>query len=108
MALIQKGMSINCRTQDELQVFAKIAVAEGHYWISGNAFDVRGYNAPISFQIGYFKDGQYPQDISYTEEMDFTGEDELENTLTIVEASDLFRNHLISRRVKHGQSMGTE
>ena len=103
MALIQKGTSINCRTQEEVEVFGEIARAEGHKWLSGLALDLEDYEAPISFQIGYFKDRQFPCDVSFTEDMNFTGEDELENTLTIVEASQLFRNHLISRRAKSCQ-----
>lgn len=104
MALIQKGMSINCRTQEELEVFTEVANAEGHKWLNGSTFDGSVSRiVPVSFQIGYFQENQYPNDISYADDMDFTGEDELENTLTIVEASQLFRNHLISRRKKSCQ-----
>ena len=102
MALIKKGMSINCRTKEELEVFEKIAVAEGHRWSSGKAFSTKGRGVPISFQIGYFTNCQYPRDITYAfNDMNFTGEGFLANTMTVIEASELFRNHLISRRAKH-------
>ena len=101
MAYIQKGMSINCRTEEELKVFTDIAVAEGHNWISGKAFNTDGYLIPVSFQIGFFEDCKFPDDISYTEDMNFTGYEDT-NVLTLVEASQLFRNILISRRAKNG------
>lgn len=100
MALIKQGTSINCRNQEELEIFSEVASAEGHLWLSGRSLKERGYSAPISFQVGY-AGNQFPNDITYCNNMNFTGHEGYDHTMTVVEASDLFRNHLISRRVKH-------
>lgn len=102
MSLIKQGMSINCRTEEEIDVFYKVAMAEGHRWGSGTALDKLRHNVPISYQIGYFGKNTYPNDVTYCDDMNFIGEHERKNTMIVVEAADLFRNQLISRRLKNG------
>ena len=96
MAILKKGMSIKCRSREEIEVFKQVAAAEGHFWSSGDPLSQtheshRGNN--LSFQVGY-GDRYFPDDISVAS-IDFGNG----NTVS-VEASDLFRNQLISRRVK--------
>lgn len=100
MGIIKKGMSVNCRNRDEVEVFNEVATAEGHFWLSGTSLKVRQYDAPISFQVGY-ADNEFPLDITWSKSMNFVGESEFINSMTVIEASDLFRNRLIARRAKH-------
>ena len=95
---IQRGMSIKCRTEEEITVFNEVATAEGHLWADGNSLIKNRYgHAPMSFQVGCFTLNKYPKDISYSENVDFKREN-----MTPIEAADLFRNILISRRIKNG------
>ena len=96
MAYIQKGMTIKCRTKEEVAVFIDIATAEGHLWGSGESLLKKEYcSAPMSFQVGLFGDNRYPEDITYSTNVNFT-----DDGMTPIEASQLFRNILISRRIK--------
>lgn len=98
MAYIQQKMSIQCRTEEEVAVFRDIATAEGHLWSGGASLLVKEYcRAPMSFQVGYFGDNEYPKDVTYSSDVNFT-----DDRLTPIEASQLFRNILISRRIKNG------
>lgn len=115
MALIKSGMSINCRNKEEIAIFREIAIAEGHLWVSGrNLCELFDDAKAGSFQIGY-EENQFPRDVTFYNKDDdegdcfnFVGEYEYADTMTVIEASDLFRNHIISRRLKHGQGMDTK
>ena len=96
--VLKKGMSINCRTEDEEQVFREFASNEGHMWSGGSSLLIdKSCHAPCSFQIEYDKYIKYPNSITYAN-VGFN------DNVTQVEASELFRNQLISRRIKNGIS----
>lgn len=107
MPIIQKGMSINCRNEEEARVFIEVATAEGHKFAGRGALNIipmQHYllRGGVALHVGYEADKtkrEFPNDISMSE-TDWDGH----GTLTLVEASDLFRNHLISRRAKHDSS----
>lgn len=96
--VLKKGMSINCRTEEEEQVFREFADKEGHRWAGGgeSLLEHRVCHAPCSFQIEYgFR--KFPHSISQSH-VGFN------DKCTQVEASELFHNQLISRRIKNGIS----
>ena len=96
--VLKKGMSINCRTEDEECVFREFASNEGYMWSSGSSLLVNKVCcAPCSFQIEYDIYTKYPNSITYAD-VGFN------DHVTQVEASELFRNQLISRRIKNGVS----
>lgn len=97
--VLKKGMSIQCRTEEEEQVFREFAHKEGHRWAGGGYSLLKEKNcqAPCSFQIEYAH-RKYPNSISHAS-IDY----HLDNAINI-EASELFRNQLISRRIKNGIS----
>lgn len=97
--VLKKGMSVNCRTEEEVQVFKEFAHKEGHRWAGGKKLESMYNNAPQSFQIEYDY-RKFPNSVSKSY-VDFDGEG---ITVTQVEASELFRNQLISRRIKNGIS----
>lgn len=99
--VLKKGMSINCRTEEEREVFLEFAHKEGHRWTGGDTvFEYKGTPAPCSIQIEY--DGRvFPKSMSHAE----VGWKGLRKDKIIqVEASELFRNQLISRRIKDGRT----
>ena len=90
--IIQDGMSINIRTKEEWQVFCEVGAKEGIVWDSGTS--LAEYSRDFhnhSIQIGYFT----PHKATYAE-LNWTDDE----CLNLVEAADLFRNYLISRRLK--------
>lgn len=97
--ILKKGMSINCRTEEEREIFIEFANKEGHQWAGGGSLvsSYRGRNAPCSFQIEY-KHRRFPHSVS-TSYVDWEGE-----KITQIEASELFRNEIISRRIKNGRT----
>ena len=94
MALIKQGMCIQCRTEEELEVFIEVAKAEGHN--SGVRRSLDGYRGdyPKAFTVGLF--ASYPRDILNTHI-----DQEFDDT-TNIEASQLFRNQIIARRIRNG------
>lgn len=103
MALIKKGMSINCRNREEVEFFQQVATAEGHRWCTGDSLlDFNNSMQHASFQVGCFATSQFPNDITFCgNDFNYTHD----GKLTLVEASDLFGNHLISRRAKRERSI---
>lgn len=105
MGLIKTGMSIQCRTEEEIAVFKEVATAEGHKFRGGNdLFSIHNDGRKKSFQIG-FDDAQFPCDVTVgLIDKDYSkwGID-----IVVVEASDLFRNYIIARRVKNGTNTTT-
>ena len=103
MALIKTGMSIYCRTREEVDAFREIAIAEGHRFRGGCELDnLHMERENGSFQVGY-GGSSYPSDITigYLDK-DYTKKDHY--ITTNIEASVLFRNHIISRRRKNGSN----
>lgn len=100
MALIQQGTSIKCRTREEIEVFKEIATAEGHLWANGDrlSHNHEGDVSELSFQVGY-GGRSFPRDISKSRLNWNEG-----STLTVVEAADLFRNQLISMKIRRTKS----
>ena len=94
--VLKKGMSINCRTDEEVQVFKEFAHTEGHKTADGGSILKWHRYAPCSFQIEY-QHRKFPNSIS-------TASEGFDNCVVQVEASDLFRNQLISRRIKCQES----
>lgn len=102
MEILKKGMAVNCRTQDEIDVFKEVAAAEGHYWSGGapisKRFEYIEYDSVgISFLVGY-DNHAFPNDITWCN-IEFVSY--LTEKPTQVEASVLFRNRLIARRAKY-------
>ena len=98
--VLKKGMSVNCRTEDEEQVFREFADKEGHRWVSDESLlKCRICSAPCSFQIEYDAYSIFPKSITWSE-IDYDSR----NIVTQIEASELFRNQLISRRIKYGNT----
>ena len=94
--IIQNRMSIYCRTEDELQVFLEVATKEGWKYCDGSALKSRQRSAPVRFNAGLFGE-IYPNAFTYGR-VDSPRSD---NGIIEVEASSLFRNQLIARRIKH-------
>ena len=98
--VLKKGMSIICRTEEEEQVFREFADKEGHRWVTGRSIlTYKVCYAPCSFQIEYEAHNKFPDSISYGS-INFNDV----RITKIIEASELFRNQLISRRIKNGIS----
>ena len=100
MPIIRKDMAVICRTPEEVRLFEEIALAEGHKFASGEPIVFSDDLYKIYF-VNYKSHYEFPTDISYVHRLNFL-EDNPHDKLTVVEASTLFRNHLISRRAKNG------
>lgn len=97
MAFLKNGISVQCRTQEEADVFFEVAQKEHWLWNGSDDMANRGQTVPISFQLGYHKKGRVTWGSVYNNySTSIYGE------FVNVEASQLFRNLLISRRAKHG------
>lgn len=95
--VLKKGMSINCRTEEEKQIFLEFAHKEGHRWAMGTSLMERDIaTAPCSFQIEYGW-RKFPDSISKSH-TDF------HDKCTPIEASVFFHNQLIARRIKNGRT----
>ena len=93
MKIIQNGMSIQCRTEDEYNMFFEVARREGYMWVGSHDIEpLHPFHSAQSFQIGYFNRNRVTHGSI----------DEKYGKLVNVEASQLFYNLLKSRRVKHG------
>jgi hypothetical protein len=93
--IIQSGMNIKIRTKEEAEVFIDIAYKEGHRWRNGLRVKDVDIIPPRSISVGYITSDVYPNDLSQ-DRIGYCGG----NARNIVEASQLFRNQLISKQVK--------
>lgn len=92
--IINNNMAIICRTQEELEIYVEIATKEGWKSCTGSALKANK-SLPMNYATGYYNE-KYPNAITYgAVKQDFPAH------LTVVEASSLFRNQLIARRIKH-------
>lgn len=91
--IIQYGMNIKIRTEEECDVFIEVANKEGHKWRDGK--QVRSVDYPVAISVGYRNSDRYPNDLS-RDRVDYHGG----LACNIVEASQLFRNQLISKKLK--------
>lgn len=93
--IIKDGMNIKIRTEEERDVFVEVANKEGHKWRGGHTVRAVDIYVPSAISIGYRADDNYPKDIS-RDGVEFCGG----RATNVVEASQLFRNQLISKRLK--------
>ena len=92
--IIKDKMAVICRTKEEQEVYVEIATKEG--WKSSSGQTIRANKAlPMNYATGYFNES-YPNAIT-----NGSASQDFPSHLTIVEASDLFHNQLISRRRKY-------
>lgn len=92
--IIKNKMAVICRTKEEQEVYVEIATREGWKSVGARALHTN-HTLPMNYATGYF-DEKYPNAITNGSANQRFPED-----LTVVEASDLFHNQLISRRRKH-------
>ena len=104
MPIIQPFMAVKCRTADEVAIFEETARAEGHKFSSGSEIYASKSKRKL-FVVNYCNSHGFPEDVAITDNPDYV-DHYPGNCKIIVEAADLFRNKLISRRIKHEQSMG--
>lgn len=105
MALIQPYMAVKCRTSEEVAIFEEVARAEGHKFSSGSEI-YSCKNKRKLFVVNYRHNHIFPNDVAIAEDPDYI-DHYPGNCKIVVEAKDLFRNKLISRRIKH-ESMGSQ
>ena len=86
-------MAVKCRTREQAEIYIEIATKEGwRDWI-GNQIKI-GSPFPLNFSTCYNpKEEFYPNAVTCG-----MADKEYPKHLTVVEASDLFRNQLIARR----------
>lgn len=89
--IIQKNTTINIRTPEEWNAFTKIGHAEGLKWAMYNG---KLYERAIVIGGVYIRDDFK----ALTSPFDYKNND----STKIVEASDLFHNHIISMRLRGG------
>lgn len=97
MGYLRPKLNVLCRTEEEEQIYREVATKEGFVW-SGNKtlLERKHVSAPCAFQIDYFHDGY----VTYTNTIDY----KMPENFTTIEASVLFHNELISRRIKNGRT----
>lgn len=93
--IIKDNMAVICRTREEQEIYMEIASKEGWRDILGGNIEIKP-NLPMNYATGYYSDHYYPNGVSHGK-----ADKKYPSHLTVVEASDLFRNQLIARRVKH-------
>ena len=91
--IIQDKMTINIRTDEELEVFCDVAEKEGYLSRGGSNVREAFFRSPIAISVGYREGDVYPTSLSYQSIGNYVG-----LATNVVEASQLFRNHLISKR----------
>ena len=97
MGYLRPKLNVICRTAEEEQIYREVATKEGFYWHGGKSLlQTRHGSAPCSFQIDYFHD----KHVTYSNDANY----QMPQNFTTIEASVLFRNELISRRVKNGRT----
>lgn len=89
--IIQKNTTINIRTPEEWNAFTKIGHAEMIKWAM---YDGKLYERAATIG-GVYINSDFK---ALTSPFDYKNDD----STKIVEASDLFRNHIISMRLKGG------
>ena len=92
MGILRDGMSIQCRTKEERDIFFEVAAKEGYLWNGCGHLDPELARVKSSFQLGYINKHRVTHGTL----------DSQYGTLVNIEASQLFRNLLISRRAKNG------
>ena len=99
MGYLRGKLNVKCRTKEEEYIYRKIATKEGFTWSCGDNLleKSKGASAPCSFQIGYFDNENC---VTYSNNIDY----EMPADFTTVEASVLFHNELVSRRIKDGRT----
>ena len=88
--ILQQGLSVNIRTKEECDAFIEVGTKEGLTWYGGGKLN---YSNMVgnSIQIGMFNTRQITRcHLNYTSK----------ECPTLVEASELLRNYIISRRLK--------
>lgn len=93
--IIQSGMNIKIRTEEERDAFIEVARREGHVFRTGTEISISTINCPAAISVGYRDSDVYPKDLSQ-DNISFHGG----LATNVVEASQLFRNQLISKRLK--------
>ena len=101
MGLIKPYMAVKCRTADEVAIYEEVARAEGHSTPYGEIGTSRARQRV--YVTNYSPHFVSPRDVGYTTDVDYVDADPGQIKI-VVEASDLFRNLLISRRIKNGNS----
>ena len=96
--IIQNNMTINIRTPEEWFAFCEIGDQEGIRW---KMLDRRSLKDRSIWLEGVYIDKNYK---ALTSPYNYKKNDNVK----IVEAADLFRNHIISRRIKNGSSNSTK
>ena len=92
--IIKNNMVVICRTQEEQEVYVEIATKEGWKYGIGTTLKAE-HKVPMNYTTGYFNE-QYPNAITWG-----IIDDDFPPHLTVIEASSLFKNQIISRRRKH-------
>lgn len=98
MALIQPRMAVKCRTPEEVRMYEEVARKEGHLNSYGRQIDFSGKIKRL-YVTNYTCNIQFPEDVQHTDDINYADRYP-SNITTIVEAKDLFKNLLISRRLK--------
>ena len=93
--IIKENMAVKCRTKEEAEIYIEIASKEGWRTYSGAPIHINA-PLPLNFSTCYNQeDESYPNAITCG-----TADKKYPSHLTVVEASDLFRNQLIARRIR--------
>lgn len=97
--IIQQGMTIRVRTQEELEILIEVCKKEGHQrthrsYRGSTLDDLLNQGTPCSISCGLYGD-KFPKDISRG-----LINGNYKGVKTYIEASQLFRNQLISKRLK--------
>lgn len=93
--IIKENMAVKCRTKEEAEIYIEIASKEG--WRTCLGQSIRAdMHLPFNFSTCY-----NPEEESYPNAVTCGMADKkYPSHLTVVEASDLFRNQLIARRMR--------
>lgn len=92
--MIESGMNIRIRTKEEWEVFVEVGTKEGITWSGGGSLTTSISYYERSIQVGMWE----PNTITWCD-LNY----KCRECPNIVEASDLFRNQLISRKIKEGK-----
>ena len=93
--IIKDGMNIKIRTYQEREIFADVATKEGHKWRDGMRVRDGYISIPSSISVGHNESDKYPNDLSI-DSVSYCGG----GARNVIEASELFRNQLISKMLK--------
>jgi hypothetical protein len=92
--MLHKGMAVICRTEDELKVLANMVNKTDYKWVDGKLFSANNRtHAPVRISFNSTNTGNHC--ITKCDDLGYP----LNTGITeVVEASDLFKNQLISLR----------